>query len=160
MFLFGGLLVSFLLLSVFLKCSVPFVSAEVPRLESSNLRLQRALRACSSCFLESAHDGASLVWQVPRARTQMWSPDIRELLQFYDEQSYRVLEHSFLDLGQEITSFLDFEFDETVSRRLASEILNVTNSERPEYEQCFRCIVLQSTVEQVLIREDLLEQGL
>ena len=152
MFVVVDVLLSFLGLRVFLESSVPSLSGEVPRLEPANLRLQHALRACSTCFLEAAQDGASLAWEVPRARSQMWSSDARELLQFYDQDSFGALEHSFLHLASYTSSCLDFGFDQTVSRMLASEILKVTNSGRPEYEQCFRCIVLQSTVEQVLLR--------
>ena len=151
MFSVVDVVLSFLGLRVFLESSVPSLSGEVPRLESSSFRLQKALRACSSCFLEAAQDGASLAWEVPRARSQMWSSDVLQLLHFYDEHSSRVLAHCFLELAS-YTSGRVHGFDQTVSRMLASKILNVTNSGRPEYEQCFRCIVLQSTVEQVLFR--------
>ena len=139
-------------LTVFLLSSVAPSSGQVPRFEPSTLRLQRALRSCSTCFLESAQVGASLAWEVPRARSEMWSLDVRQLLQFYDEDSFRWLKHRFEHLVSDSTSRWEFVFDEDVSRTLATQILQVANSGRAEYEECFRCIVLQSTVEQVLFR--------
>ena len=152
MFIVVDVCLRFLGLTVFLISSVASLSGQVPRLEPSTLRLQRALRSCSTCFLESAQVGASLAWEVPRARSQMWSPDVGQLLQFYDEDSFRWLKHSFQHLASATPSRLDFGFDENVSRMLATQILQVANSGRAEYEECFRCIVLQSTVEQVLFR--------
>ena len=152
MFVVVDVLLSFLGLTVFLKSSVPSLSGEVPRLEPSTLRLQRALRSCSTCFLESAQVGASLAWEVPRARSEMWSSDVRQLLQFYDEDSFGWLKHCFQHLASDSTSRLDFGFDENVSRMLATQILQVANSGRGEYEECFRCIVLQSAVQQLLFR--------
>ena len=120
-------------------------------MEPSNLRVQRALRECSSCFLAGVVDGASLVWEVPRSRSQIWSSYVRELLQLYDEQSFRELSESFMCLNSFFPTRVS-GFDQIVAQMLARRVLNATNSGRPEYEQCFRCIVLKSTVQQVLSR--------
>ena len=127
------------------------MSVQVPRPEASNLRLQRALRACSLAFLADVANRASLAWEVPRSRTQIWSSDVRELLQLYDEQSFRELADSFVHLNTyfpvRVTGFTLI-----VARMLAGKILRVINCGRPEYEHCFRCIVLKSAVQQVLSR--------
>ena len=127
------------------------VSVQVPRPEASNLRLQRALRGCSASFLADVANAASLVWQVPRSRAQIWSSDVGELLQLYDEQSFRQLADSFCRMDAyhpvRVTPF-----NIVVARMLAGKILSVINCGRSEYEHCFRCIVLKSAVQQVLSR--------
>ena len=127
------------------------MSVQVPRPEASNLRLQRALRGCSLSFLADVATGVSLAWEVPRSRTQIWSSDVRELLQLYDEQSSRKLMESFVHLDTyfpvRVTGFAFIE-----AQMLADKILSVINCGRPEYEHCFRCIVLKSAVQQVLSR--------
>ena len=121
-------------------------------MEPSNLRVERALRECSSRFLAGVVDGRTMVWEVPRSRSPIWSPYVRELVELYDEHSYRELRDSFMRLNSYFPARVS-SFDRIVAQILARGVLNVTNSGRPEYEQCFRCIVLKSTVQQVLSRE-------
>ena len=118
-------------------------------MEPSSLRLQHALRECSFCFLSDVANGASLVWVVPRSRNPFISSDFRELSELYDDISFREVRESLFDLNSFSAARVS-GFDQKVAQMLAGKILDVINCGRLEYEHGFRCIVLQSTLQQVL----------
>ena len=99
---------------------------------------------------------SALVWEIPASRALVRCAATLQLLEFYDERSscemYEFLVRGgFFPRDERAQIFSSSGMHVPMLRVLARKIVNALNCvEGDDYEQRFRCLVLQCTVEQVL----------
>ena len=130
------------------------VSIECAGLCPSSVRLQRLLQSCTRRFLRvpppGQYEGS---WQVPAARVGFERTEV-ELLELYDGDAEKKVEQVLKRVWWNSTAPVRSRgpkplFSHVGAGVVARRVVAAMNMCWQEYEQCFRCVLLEPVVEEM-----------